>query len=94
MNEEYAIIDDLAEKERRVITVEEEKTMSSLFKRRKPLDLRAAGAAWVANNIGDEFVDEFCEKYDALNSGIPIGGLEETIVFLDLLERIRRADDD
>ena len=69
------------------------KTMSGLYKRRKPLDLRAAGAAWVATNIGDEFVDEFCEKYDALNSGIPIGGLEETIVFLDMLERIRRADE-
>ena len=68
--------------------------MSSFFTRRKPLDLRAAGTAWVANNIGDEFIDEFCEKYDALSSGIPIGGLIETIVFLDMLEKIRRADDE
>lgn len=52
-------------------------------------DLRKEGAKWVANNIGEEYVDEFLEKYDNINRGIPIGGMAETIVFLDMIEQIK-----
>ena len=36
-----------------------------------------------------EYGDEFAEKYDNLNRGIPIGGMEETIVFLEKLDAVR-----
>ena len=52
-------------------------------------NLRKEGTKWVAKNIGEEYVEEFLEKYDKLNRGIPIGGFAETIVFLDLIERIK-----
>jgi len=52
-------------------------------------DLRKEGAKWVAKNIGEEYVEEFLTKYDKLNRGIPIGRFAETIVFLDLVERIK-----
>lgn len=55
-------------------------------------NLRKDGAKWVRENIGEEYVDEFYEKYDKLNNGIPIGGFVETVVFLDMLERIKRGD--
>lgn len=57
-------------------------------------NLRKDGAKWVRENIGEEYVDEFYEKYDKLNNGIPIGGFVETAVFLDMLERIKRGDSD
>lgn len=53
-------------------------------------DLRKEGAKWVEKNIGPEYVDEFCENYDKLNQGIPIGGFIETAVFLDMIEQIKR----
>ena len=52
-------------------------------------DLKKEGAKWVSENIGEEYVDEFLEKYDDINRGIPIGGLTETAVFLDMIEQIR-----
>lgn len=52
-------------------------------------DLRKEGAKWVAKNIGEEYVEEFLEKHDKLNRGIPIGGFAETAVFLDMIERIK-----
>lgn len=52
-------------------------------------DLRKEGAKWVSENIGEEYVDEFLEKYDDINSGIPIGGFTETAVFLDMIELIK-----
>lgn len=52
-------------------------------------DLRSEGAKWVKKNLGEQYVDEFLEKYDKLNRGIPIGGLYETIVFIDMIETIR-----
>lgn len=52
-------------------------------------DLRKEGAKWVAKNIGEDYVEEFLTKYDDINRGIPIGGMAETIVFLDMIERIR-----
>jgi hypothetical protein len=53
-------------------------------------DLRKEGAKWVAKNIGEDYVDEFLTKYDGINRGIPIGGMVETVVFLDMIERIKR----
>jgi hypothetical protein len=52
-------------------------------------DLRKEGAKWVAKNIGENYVDEFLAKYDAINRGIPIGRMVETLVFLDMIEQIR-----
>ena len=52
-------------------------------------DLRKEGAKWVAKNIGEDYVEEFLAKYDDINRGIPIGGMAETMVFLDMIERIK-----
>ena len=52
-------------------------------------DLRKEVADWVEKNIGAEFVEEALEKYDKINSGVPIGGVQETVVFLDMIERIK-----
>ena len=52
-------------------------------------DLKIEGAKWVAKNIGEEYVDEFKEKYEKINQGIPIGGFEETATFLDMIEQIK-----
>ena len=53
-------------------------------------DLRKEGAKWVAKNIGEDYVEEFLAKYDDINRGIPIGGIAETMVFLDMIEQIRK----
>ena len=52
-------------------------------------DLRKEVAAWVEKNIGAEYVEEALEKYDKLNSGIPIGGFQETMVFLHMIEQVK-----
>lgn len=52
-------------------------------------DLRKEGAKWVSENIGEEYVDEFLDKFDDINRGIPIGGMIETAVFLDMIEQIK-----
>lgn len=52
-------------------------------------NLRKEGAKWVAKNLGEEYVEEFLEKYDDINRGIPIGGMVETAVFLEMIEQIR-----
>ena len=53
-------------------------------------DLEKEGVKWVAKNIGEEYVEEFKEKYEKLNRGIPIGGFIETAMFLNMIERIKR----
>ena len=53
-------------------------------------NLRKEGVKWVAKNIGEDYVEEFLAKYDDINRGIPIGGLAETMVFLDMIEEIRK----
>lgn len=53
-------------------------------------DLRKEVAVWVEKNIGVEYVDEALDKYDKLNSGVPIGGFMETAVFLDMIEQIKK----
>ena len=45
-------------------------------------------AKWVEKNLGAEFVEEALDKYDKINSGIPIGGFSETAVFLHMVETI------
>lgn len=52
-------------------------------------DLRKEVAKYVEKNFGTEFVDEALDKYDKINSGIPIGGFVETAVFLDMIEHIK-----
>lgn len=52
-------------------------------------DLRKEVAAWVEKNIGAEYVEEALDKYDKINSGVPIGGFAETAVFLDMIEQVK-----
>ena len=62
----------------------------SRFRKKHVLyNLRKEVAQWVEKSIGSEYVDEALEKYDKINSGIPIGDFEETIVFIDMIERIK-----
>ena len=62
-----------------------------LFKKskRKHYDLRFELANWVERNVGAEYVDEALEKYDKISSGVPIGGLVETIVFIDMVKTVK-----
>ena len=39
--------------------------------------------------MGEEHVEEFLAKYDDINRGVPIGGIAETIVFLNIIEHIK-----
>ena len=52
-------------------------------------DLRKEVAVWVKKNLGAEYVDEALEKYDKINGGIPIGGFQETAVFISMIERVK-----
>ena len=63
----------------------------NLFKRikSKHYNLRSELAKWVEKNLGAEWIDEALEKYDNINRGVPIGGLEETVVFLHMVETVR-----
>jgi len=53
-------------------------------------DLREEGRKWAIREFGEQYGDEFVEKYENINRGIPIGGFVETVVFLDMVERIKR----
>ncbi len=37
-----------------------------------------------------EYGDEFVDKYDNLNKGIPIGSIEETIKFIEEVEAVKK----
>ena len=37
-----------------------------------------------------EYVNEFLEKYDRLNSGMPIGGFVETAIYVDMIQKIKK----
>lgn len=43
---------------------------------------------WIKNNIGKEYINEFWDKYEKINQGIPIGGFEETAIFLRLVDHM------
>lgn len=58
-------------------------------KKHELYDLRKEVATWVKKNIGAEYVDEALDKYDKLNSGVPIGGFQETAVFLHMIKQIK-----
>jgi len=62
-----------------------------LFKKskRKHYDLRSELAKWVERNIGAEYVNEALEKYDKINSGVPIGGIAETVAFVSMVETVK-----
>ena len=53
-------------------------------------DLEEEGATWVVKNIGEEYVQEFRDKYETICTGGAIGGFVETVVFLDMIEQIKR----
>ena len=65
------------------------KLISAIRKKFNLYDLRSEGAKFVKREFGEEYVDEFLTKYDALGQGEPIGGFVETVVFLELIETIR-----
>lgn len=52
-------------------------------------NLRKEVAVWVEKNLGAEYVDEALDKYDKINSGVPIGGFQETAVFIRMIEQIK-----
>lgn len=52
-------------------------------------DLRKEVAVWIEKNIGVEYIDEALDKYDKINSGVPIGGFQDTAVFLHMIEQIK-----
>lgn len=62
-----------------------------LFKKlkRKHYNLRSELAKWVEKNIGAEYVAEALEKYDNIKSGVPIGGMAETVAFIDMVETVK-----
>jgi hypothetical protein len=62
-----------------------------LFKKlkRKHYDLRSELANWVERNIGSGYVNEALENYDKINSGVPIGGIAETVAFVDMVETVK-----
>ena len=62
-----------------------------LFKKskRKRYNLRSELAKWVEKNISSEYVAEALEKYDKINGGIPIGGMAETVAFVDMVETVK-----
>lgn len=53
-------------------------------------DLRKELAKWVEKNMGAEYVEEALQYYDDINSGRSIGGIVDTIVFLDLVETVKK----
>lgn len=62
-----------------------------LFKKfkRKHYNLKSELAKWVEKNIGAEYVNEALEKYDKINSGIPIGNFIETAAFIEMIETVK-----
>lgn len=58
-------------------------------KHKNQYDLRKELGDWVEKNLGAEYVDEALEKYDKLNSGVPIGGVYETLLFIEMVERVK-----
>ncbi len=64
--------------------------MINIFRKKHRLyNLRKECAKWVTENLGEEFVEEFLEKYDKINSGVPIGNFLETAAFVDMIGKIK-----
>ena len=64
--------------------------MSEFLKLFKIYNLKEEGRKWCVREFGEQYGSEFVEKYEAINRGIPIGGFYETVVFLDMVETIKR----
>lgn len=47
----------------------------------------------VTEEFGEEYVAEFEDKWNKINSGIPIGGFVETAIFLDMVDKFRKEYD-
>lgn len=58
--------------------------------KRKKFDLRQACIDKYSKEFGEKAVKEIEEMYDSLNRGIPIGGFLETVVFLDMIEKVKK----
>lgn len=54
------------------------------FKRKRKLSLR--------EQCIQAYGEEFGEIYDNLNSGIPVGGLVETAIVLEMIEAVKEGD--
>lgn len=66
------------------------KTILSKIRKKFGLyDLQKEGAKWVAKNLGEEYVQEFLDKYDTLCRGGVIGGFYETAMFISMIETIK-----
>ena len=64
--------------------------MNRIRKKLHLYNLKNEGIKWVKLNLGEEYVDDFVEKYEKINRGIPIGGMYETMLFIDMIERIKK----
>ena len=64
--------------------------LSKIRKKHSLYDLRKEAAKWIEKDLGPEYVNEFLEKYDALNGGVPIGGFLETAIFVNMIEKIKQ----
>lgn len=58
--------------------------------KRKTFDLRQAGIDKYTREFGEEAGQEFGMMYDTLNEGMSIGGLDKTIMFLEMLEEVKK----
>lgn len=58
--------------------------------KRRNFDLRQACIDKYSKEFGEEAGEEFGQMYDSINCGIPIGGLLETAVFLDMVEKVKK----
>ena len=65
------------------------KFLKKLRKKFGLYDLRYELAKWVEKNLGSEWVEEALDKYDKINSGVPIGGFHETAVFIQMIEMVK-----
>jgi hypothetical protein len=58
--------------------------------KRRNFDLRQACIDKYSKEFGEKEGAEIGIMYDAINRGIPIGGLLETAAFLDMIERVKK----
>lgn len=52
-------------------------------------NLQKEGSKWVKEHLGEEYVQEFNDNYEKINSGVPMGNIFETIAFLDMIDTIK-----
>ena len=52
-------------------------------------NLREEFQLYCTEQFGEEYVEEYLQKYDDINCGIPIGGMIETVMFLALVDSLK-----